>query len=155
MPDSINKDFFKSINIIYFALLGGQIMFLAVVFIIAKDVIMTKELKAMSNLFIIVVPVFAFGGLAAGRFMFRNMLNKVDKKESLYEKLKKYRTALILKFALHEGPVLFSIVFYLLTQNQFFLGIAAILIMFFLFIRPTKEKIIQDLELNSSEGNML
>jgi hypothetical protein len=82
----------------------------------------------------------------------KSLLKKIDKKASLDAKLNKYRSALLVKFALHEGPVIFALVAYLISKNNLYIGIAVFAILFFVFIRPTREGIIQDLELNSEES---
>jgi hypothetical protein len=155
MQNDNSSEFLKSINIIYFALLAGQIMFLMVAFFVAKDVVITKQVKEMNNLFQFIVPVYAIGGIAMGYLISKSLLKKIDKKASLDEKLNKYRAALLVKFALHEVPVIFALVVYLISKNNLYLGIALVTILLFLFIRPGRDAIIQDLELNSQESRNL
>jgi hypothetical protein len=74
-------------------------------------------------------------------------ISKLKDKHSLKEKLSGYQSAKIIKYALIEGPAFFSIVIALNTENSYFLTIAAALIGYLYFQKPTKEQIESDLEL--------
>ena len=82
-------------------------------------------------------------------------MTKIKVESSLGTKLQEYKTILIIKFALVEGPVLFSIVQYLLTANYYFLLFAAAGIVYMVYIRPTKITTISNLKLSTQEKDQL
>ena len=70
-------------------------------------------------------------------------------------KLDAYRAALILRYALLEGPSMFAIVVYLVTGGIIFILLAALIVFYFVTIRPNKENVIKDLDLNPNEEQIL
>jgi hypothetical protein len=70
-------------------------------------------------------------------------------------KLVNYRAALIVKLALLEAPSFFTVIAYLLTGNYIYLGIVLILLIVFLLYTPTKEKLINELELPRDEVEII
>jgi hypothetical protein len=66
-------------------------------------------------------------------------------KESIQEKLAGYQSALITRFMLIQGPAAFAIVAYIISGNIFFLFITGLMSVYFIFLRPTREKIESDL----------
>lgn len=139
--------FLKTISIIHLALIAGQIMFAAVTFMITNKTTTGQR----DNVFIYVVPIMAFTGLAVSNILFKTLVNKIDGQSPLKTKLAAYQSALIVRFALLEGPSLFAIVSFMLTGNLIFLGISGAIIAYFIYLRPTKQKIEDDLNLGYEE----
>ena len=148
-----NSNSLKTINIIYLALIGGQLMFMAVAFFAANEV--NADTQSINETLQLVIPFVVLGGLSVSSFVFKSLLDKIDKKAAFDIKINSYRGALIVRYALLEGPSLLAIVGYLFTQNPLFLGMSGIMILAFLYFRPTRDKIAQDLELSSSEAESL
>jgi hypothetical protein len=98
-----------------------------------------------------IVPVVAIGSIFLGDFVFKKMLNGLSKDSSLRDKLAKFQTASMIKYALLEGAALFAIVIFSNTQNLSYLIIGAFLIFFLLLQRPTKDKIERFLDLRGEE----
>ena len=67
------------------------------------------------------------------------------------EKMAIYRQACIIKWAMIEGASLFSIICFLLTRNYAFLVLAAVLILLFAMMAPSKLKIIIQLQISEAE----
>jgi len=80
-------------------------------------------------------------------------LNALKDEPGLSKKLADYRSALIVRWALVEGPSFFAIVSYLLTGNYLLLGFAIILIAIFILIMPSSSKLDSDLELSWQDKN--
>jgi hypothetical protein len=78
-------------------------------------------------------------------------VGNLKNKTTLLEKLTGYQAALIVRFALLEGPSLFAIVVFTLTNNWFFLLISVCIIVYFITLRPGTEKVADDLQLNYDE----
>lgn len=149
IPNQTPQSYLKVIYIIHLALLAGQVMFAIVAFIqVGKTQI---DIKNSNDPFLFVVPILAIGGFIVSNLMFRQQLNSSINKDSLKDKLMGYQTALIIRFALLEGPSLFGIVTYLITGNFLFLIISGLLVLYFISIRPTRVKIENDLNLTYEE----
>lgn len=101
-----------------------------------------------SNPFFLIVPTIAIGGLYAGNFIFKKKLTELDAVASLRSKLTGYQTASIFKWALLEAPALFSMVAFIQSGNQMFLIITVVLVGYLLTQRPTKDKVIEHLNLD-------
>ncbi len=144
MHDS--KTYLRSNSMLHFALLSGQIM-LAIVFIAMTgktEIILNPE----GDLFFILVPAFALVALLISGFMFKKLLVQANTKTTLSEKLSLYRPALLVRFAILEGASLFGIVAYFLNANLFYVFVSALVMVYFFTLRPTKEKLEMDLQLD-------
>jgi len=153
--NTASSNFLKTTSIIYFALLAGQLAFMAVAYSIGSDLKMTDDIRSLNDMLLMVVPFVALGGISASFMMFKMQLSKIEKEIPLSNRLNGYRSALIVRYALLEGPSLFAIASFLLVGNLIFLGISGIIILIFIYLRPTKDSIIKDLELTTVEAEML
>jgi hypothetical protein len=145
------KSYFMALQIVYFALIAGQLIFAFLSFYLIRSGLFDGEQAELRNIFIYIVPVFVVGGLFISHLLFKSFLNNAKGKISLYEKLTYYRSALIIRYALLEGPSFFAIVVYLLTGDYLFLGMSGLIVLIFFTLKPSVERAINDLELNSEE----
>jgi len=141
--------FIKSMSIIHAALLAGQLLFIITAFGISSKVHFT--VSDTEDVFIFIVPLLAIAGFMGGYILFKRKLKELQAKNSLGEKMVAYQTALIIRFALLEGPSLFGIVAFMQTGNLFFLVISALLMLYFFSLRPTRDKMEIDLDLGFTE----
>ncbi|MDB5023699.1 MAG: hypothetical protein JWP78_1454 [Mucilaginibacter sp.] len=144
--------FLKSISIIHLALLAGQVIFALAAF--TQSTTLYFGFTNKDDLLIYVVPVLAIGGFMSGHMLFNQQLNNLGDKNILGEKVIAYQTALITRFALLEAPSLFAIAAFMLRGNLFYLAVAGLLMLYFLFLRPTKQTMENDLDLNFKETVM-
>lgn len=141
------KNLLRTTTIIHSALIIGQVMFaLAVVFAATKGR-MSFSIPKTTDIFVLVVPVFAVACTIAGTFLYTSYIKKIKEKTLLTSKIQQYTSALIVRSALAEGPSLFAIVVSMLTLNFFYLIIAALLILYMLSFRPTADRIDNALDL--------
>ena len=138
-PDSI----LKSLSILHAALLAGQILFALVG--LARSSAIYFGVMNMNDQFAFIIPVLAMGGFMSGYLMFKKGMGQLNEKEDLYEKLSGYQSALISRFALIETPSLLSVAAYMVSGNIFFIFISGGLMIYFMFLRPTRGKIQNDL----------
>lgn len=150
----MQNNFLKTITLIYYALLAGQIMFLAVAYLLNSNQISSKK-HEMYDIFIIIVPILIGSGLFLSNFIFKMLIGKIEQNTSIENKLMTYRSALIIKYALMEGPSLFAIVAFLISGNAIFLAFSAVMILAFILQRPNRDKIVQNLNLNGKEADTL
>ena len=148
----MQNSFLKTMRIIFFALLAGQIIFMAVAFFTVNN---NPPQSQSDDLFNIIVPVAIGLGLFMSSLLFKQMLAKIKKDDSFEQKLEAYRSALIIRYALLEGPSIFSTVVYLLSGNIIFLAFSGVMILAFLMNMPSRDKATQDLNLSSIEADKL
>ncbi len=145
----------KQSQIICSALIIGQLFFLAVAIYLVIQTGASFGEASLGDIFIYIIPLFAATSIAASYFVFKNKLNKLKQSQSLEQKLVEYRAAQIIRWALLEGPSFLTIIAFLLTGQFLFVGIVAIIIMFFIPTFPSAARLDQDLELRWEEKNQL
>ena len=101
-----------------------------------------------------VTAVAATSGIFAGNMIFRKRLEQLVELKNLNEKLTGYQSALIVKYALIEGPAFFTVVAYLLTTNVLFPVIAVFLVVVMVLSAPRKDKLISDLNFSTKETSV-
>jgi hypothetical protein len=140
------KTFFKTLSIIFFALLTGQVLFALVVFSLAKHPHFT--LTADNDPLFFISPILTISSAIAGIFVSRQIIAKLAEKETLAQKLAGYQTAIIIRAALSEGPAMLCIVSFMMRENFLFLVIAGLNILYFISFRPSRRKMEEDLNLS-------
>jgi len=150
-----SKAYFKTLTIVYFALLAGQVLFAILSLVLVQTGKLGDDGGEFGEILIYTVSVFLIGGIIASTVMFKKSLSEAKNKNTLLEKMNFYRSALIVRYAPLEGVTMFAIVAYILTGNLLFMGMAAMIIVIFLIIKPSPEKAINDLELSYEEKQVL
>ena len=142
---------FKTFQAIYWIMAAGQLVVgMACYFLIttgtlgAADYTMAVMLQEVALIFI---PVC----MATGYFLFRYLLQKIDPKSTLEEKLKKYSVFIIVRGAFFEAAFLYCCVASLITHVDLFLYMAPIVFLLFLLLRPALEAMCNDLQLTESD----
>ena len=136
------KGFMKTISIIHYALVAG-VLALGLVNFLQTAISPDQENNAMTYLF----PVFGLMGIFVGSIIFKQMLPKLKTENLLSKKLMGYQTACLIRWALIEGPALLNIVWFGNTGNSLYLAVGATLVIYLTWLRPTKQKLEQELEL--------
>jgi len=139
----------KTLPIIHLALLIGQVLFGVAVYTITAQ--KSFSFDGSADPFIYVSLALTLGGFTTGNILFTKQLQKITPESTLSQKIASYQTAFIIRAALLEAPSLFSIVAYMQSGNLFFLAVCCLIILYFIFIRPTKDKIASDLNLDYNE----
>jgi hypothetical protein len=140
----------KSVQIIFLALLAGQIMFL----FIAVFLVQSGNVKPNDNLFLILFIVdlmIITPAIVVGPMIYRGFIERANTKKLTQEKFILYRQGVIIKLALVEAPTIFSIVGYLLTGSIIFLILAIGVLILFFFHKPTLENFAEDFNIPLSE----
>ena len=141
-PDSL----IRTMSIIHLALLAGQMLLALGAF--AQSTKIFFGIMYLDDYYVYIVPVLAMTGLFGGYVLFKKQLKAIRYKSPMSEKLEAYQNALIIRFALLEIPSLFAIAAYMVIGNLFFLAVSGFLMIYFIFLRPTTEKIDTDLQLD-------
>lgn len=138
------KTFQKSLTIIFFAILGGQLMFALVALALRSTGFETVHQEIRSWGFII-IPLLVFSAYIASRYLSARIMEKARVSENIEEKYNHYRTALIIRLGLLEAPSFFAIVAFLLTGERLFLGYVGIILFYCITLYPSDTKIISEL----------
>lgn len=148
-----NPGYVRSLQILFFALLTGQILVFTILWFIVKP---STQPGIYQN------PLdFAFIGIwlvkqTAAFFLSKKMTENARAETNFEKKLGIYRSAQVFRFALTEGSVLVALVgFFFVTANYILLALAATGIAIFLLFVPTRSKIVGELELDMKEETML
>jgi len=149
-----SQEYFTTLTIIHAGLLFGQVVILGIFYylVATKQTNLNEELN---DAFQIIAPIFVVGGLILSSFLSKQRLNSIKSKPDLKYKLSAYRTMLIIKYATLEAPSLFALVCFFLTGNFLFIGLSGILIVYFAIIRPSRYKIVNDLELSRNDRDLI
>ncbi|MFD0749399.1 hypothetical protein ACFQZS_04550 [Mucilaginibacter calamicampi] len=142
----------RTINIIHLALIAGQALFALVAFTNSQQTTVKFD---EHDQFTFIIPGFAIASFLISNFLFKTLIAKAVNLPDLLSKLTGYQTALIVRMAALEAISLFAIVTYILTSNFLFLLISVILMVYGVIIRPTVDKIADDLQLSYDEKMQL
>lgn len=144
------KEHFKQINILWLALLMGQLVFFAVVFFFINS----TEGESLDILRTI-VPMLLLGALGGVYFISKKRSTDGAALETLQEKAEHYRATIVIRSALLEGANLMAIVGMLSDSPQPYLPYFAVGIAAFLYFRPSVDRFIQDYQLKAQEAEAL
>ena len=144
-----SAQYFKSLNILHYILAAAQLLFAILAFILQKENEFT--ITPASNALRYAVSLIAVMGVTGGAILYQKQVNAIKSRKNLSDKLTAYRSVIIARGAFLEFPSLFAIIAFVLTGEILFLGLTGSLIALFVFLRPTKEKVIKDLQLSAEE----
>lgn len=145
----------KPLQTIHLALCGGVFLFALITIFLNRDIMFFDANPAHSAPFNPIFPIMGLMTITASIYFFRNVISKVDKTAATYSKIDQYQSAFIIGAALLEGGALFNVVGFYLTHNAFFLIFAFANFVFLALRRPTKEKLISDLNIPYPDSEML
>jgi hypothetical protein len=144
-----NNPSLKVLSIIHLALCSGVFIFSFIMF--SKTNSTEIILDNSNDIFKYIIPSAAIIAIFLSNFLFKNQLNSISENADIKEKLIKYQSASIIKYAVLEGTALLSVVIYSSTTNFLYLLIALGMLFYMILQRPTASKIIADLNLKGNE----
>jgi hypothetical protein len=145
----------KQLNIVYWALALPQVVFGGISYLLVSQEIVGAPDYTMALTFQKIALIFVPAAMAAGYFLFKFQVSKVDQKLSLDQKLKQYMSLMVVRAALFEVAFFFCCVSALATGVVLFLYMAPIVFLVFLLLRPTPVGIANDLQLSQSDANQI
>lgn len=145
----------KTLQIIHLALCSGVFLFALVTILLNKDSMIFDSKFENTLPFNPIFPIIGLATLAGSIFLKNMLIKKINSSDSLDYKITQYQSAFIVGSALLEGGALLNIVGFLITTNAFFLIFAGISLFFLIRSRPTKDKVISDLQLPYPETEAL
>jgi len=152
MSDTLKTGAFKTLQIIYGALIMGVVAFLFVVLYLVNDLHFVVD---ADDIFTMVVPLMTFSGIVVSMILNKNFLGMIQSEDSLQAKLSKYQTASIIRGALLEGPALIGVIATFISGNYFFLLFSVLLLVVMYLFFPNKERFVQAAQLSFEEKSKL
>ena len=142
----------KALMVLHKALLLGQVIFAAVSFFLVYTKALVSSNEELDRVLQVAAIILAAAGFFAGTSVFKKRLLQIrDMQTDAKEKFSMYRAACIIQWALIEGPCLFTIIGFFITGNYAFIALAAVLILLFTMMMPSKAKIAFHLGLSEAE----
>ena len=147
-----NKIVGSTMKLFYaFGIAQGFIIF---VFLFINDFKVEISFNA-TDILSFIIPSFLFVSIFLGKFLFKKNISEIKKTETLSKKLGSYQTAFIIQAAIAEGVTILAIIIYGQNVNLLFLAVSLVSLLYYLTLKPSKEKIINDLQLNIEERQSL
>ena len=139
------RSYIKTLTLIHSALMIGPFL-LGTFFFLNTEIISTAEQDG-NAMFIYVFPLIGLIGIFGGKFLYKLFLNPLLSKETLGKKLTGLQSALLIQYALLEGPALLNIIWFGQSGNTLFLTVGGVLLLYLFVLRPKSSKIESDLQL--------
>ena len=102
---SAKQNFFTTLNIIFIALSIGQLIFFGVVFFIASQNIIQRNLD-LDSILLYLSPVYSISMIFLSKFLYNKYSQNVDKSLDVKSKAMKYRNASMVNWAMLESTIL-------------------------------------------------
>ena len=132
--------------ILFTALLFGQVSFGLVVLLMLKP---EPQNKPEEPIFMAVSSALLFVGIVAGMIISRKRLAAIRELD-ITQQIQPYTAMCIVRYALMEGPILFSIVALLLTGNEIFTVFMGVGFAYFLILFPGNGRISRELGISDT-----
>ncbi len=116
--------YLRTLRILHLALCGGVTVFAAVVMFLKHYGIVEPVLQEQETILLPIAAGLMMSGIAASLFFFRRKLEAVRDASVLEQKLRAYRNAQVIRWALAEAPALFGVSLLLLTSSPAFVVFA-------------------------------
>ncbi|MCL5244722.1 hypothetical protein M4I21_02805 [Cellulophaga sp. 20_2_10] len=142
------KGYLKVMSVMHLVFCVGILLFTIFLYLQQESWVFTFPISSPS---IVIVPLIAITGIYLSNYVFKKKIEPILDKKSLKQKLGVYQSALIYKFAFVEGAAFVCLVFALSNSNLFYLSFTGLIIIYFITLRPTKDKIEQQLQLKGAQ----
>ena len=146
------KNLFTVLSLIHGSLVLGLLVFSG--FVYWKNSSFNTDIN-QADIFIYMVPLVAAAGYFLSKSLYQKQIQKIDGNNGLSNKLNRYQTASIIKFALLEVPAILALVAYYYNGNAIHLVIALCLIAYLISQRPTQKRFQNDMPLTLEEQQQL
>ena len=143
------KSFYRQISIVYFAIIFGYLLFMAIAYMSGKQQVVVSRQSNSTLLYIgLIIGLLLF---FANGFLKKIFKPLVQQKKDIREKLNLYFTFFIINIALVEGFGFFNIIWFMGHHDMSFMILAGYALLLMLFLKPHPDKIVDFLELSKDE----
>lgn len=145
----------KTLNTLHLSFCLAVLFFaLATYFSYSGTTTFTTKMASASSYFLL-FPLVALLSITIGNTLFSRILLKARQLETFEQKTAKYQSGLIIRCALIEGGAFLNIVAFMLSGNLIFMVFAGISLLALLSCKPSKAKVVADLELSFPDTERL
>lgn len=144
----------KSVNVIYYSFLAG-LFFVGVSSALTDESSKLGHDETLSMIFLIMSASATVISIFLGIFLYKFKMKAINAQQDLTEKFIIYRTAMILRIAPMLAASFFASITFRLTGNYILIGCSALIFVVFILLRPVKEKMAQELELDAIQKSMM
>ncbi|NUN99183.1 MAG: hypothetical protein HUU01_01070 [Saprospiraceae bacterium] len=149
-------NFFKQLNVLFYALTAGQLLFCAVaLFLRSQGAEAFNEASQFDNTLTMVTPFLALGAFTAAWFVHKIRTAQGGQQKELGEKMQHYRLTVLLRSAMIEGGNIILLIVYLLSGRPIHLAWFAAGVLLFLYFRPSRDNFVRDYQLSLEEESQL
>lgn len=141
---------FKTLQIIFLALLLGQLAFA-----IVGNMVLNEQTGIDTGALIYLVPSVLIVGTIAGYYIFKSNMAKVSLEASLEDQFKAYRTNSIVRWTMIEMGNLLAIVAAIIEGNSIYLIFFAVGLIAFATTRQNIDEFTKQFNLSSEEKRKL
>ncbi len=146
-----NKKFFSLLNILYYALFVGNILFIAIAYWIVQSESIDSFIPQSENM-LLIAAILVSGLIMASNLIFKKKLPKIQLMNEIQEKTKAYLLIFIIRISFLQSASFIATIFYLLTSNTLLLALAGLIIFLFLTIKPSQKRIIFEMKLTKEQA---
>lgn len=136
------------------AITVSQLIFIAVVFVLVSEENNSIDIS-LQNSILIAIPVIVLLFIITGRIIYQQQLKKLRSKNVVNEKLNGYKTLQIIQLALIEFCASGFFIAAFLCQNTVFVYGSIALVLYMISLRPSKNKLETELQLDYRELDTL
>ncbi len=146
----------RSLQVIFRALLTGQVLFLGVAVYLKYKNLFPDSGKENEKTLQVIAILVSLVLVWSGYKLFHAQLKKIREGNfKMPEKQSMYRSGSISQWAMTEAASLFSITGFLLTGNYAFTGLTVLLLFIFSGYYPVKARMVVQMGLSSEEADQL
>ena len=139
---------------IYTSIFTGLLLFLIIVIVISQENNADGG-NSLDKVFTVIVPLFGLLMMVFSKLVYNKMVSGYLSGTDLVEKIMRYRTSKIISWAMVEAACLFALVATMLTSNYLYIAVVIFLLGYLFMLKPSKESLIHDLQLNTTESNLV
>jgi len=150
----MNSSKLKAMQTIHLAFCLAIVLMAATSYLTVKDRLYLDADLNQNDIFFPLFPLIGLVSIALGQFLFKKQLSNLQEL-SADDKINKYQVAFIMRTALFELPALLNIVGFLVSGNIVFLIAGVVFFMLLVSARPSKQAIIEVLNLNYPDTEKL
>lgn len=153
--EQTSKEYFRGLAIIHIALLIGLLAFALVMYFTLMNDELPKVEDSLNDIFQYLTPGLALIATFLSFKRYNKGTANLISENKLELKLGQYKLLYISHLALFEFAGLFANISFFTTGVNWYLGITLIMMVLMWIVRPTKEKIALDLQLNHKEKMLI
>jgi hypothetical protein len=141
------KQTLTTLQVLFFGLLAGPAMLMAVAYILHQTGGFIPVLVDLEEILLLAVLMVGAGSFVASRMVFERQVTEARSKSDVSEQMDAYKTASILRYTLLESPALLAGVLFLLSGSITLLMVGIGILAYMVTVRPSQDGMLMDLGL--------